>query len=89
MFGGDESDDDDDEIDTEWVPSDCELDEQETDKNRTRDWDMDTATEGSLVDFYGWLIDVDGGYRSTNMAQQYKSQVQSIIRRLKLNETAT
>ena len=67
MIGGDESDDD-DEIDTEWVPSNCELDKQETDKN--------TATEGFLVDFYGWLIDVDGGYRSTKMAQQYKSQVQ-------------
>ena len=31
MFEGDESDDD-DEIDTEWVPSDCELDEEETDR---------------------------------------------------------
>ena len=33
------------------------------------------------------MIDVDGGYRSTKMAQQYKSQVQSVIRRLQLHET--
>ena len=70
------------------MPSDCELDEQETDENRTRDWDMDTATEGFIIDFYAWLIDVNGGYRSRKMAQQYKSQVQSVIRRLKLNITA-
>ncbi|RMX56077.1 hypothetical protein pdam_00010415 [Pocillopora damicornis] len=29
------------------------------------------------------------GYRTTKMAQQYKSQVQSVIRRLKLTKTAT
>ena len=74
MFEGDESDDY-DEIDTEWVPSDCDLNKQETDKNRSRGWDMDTAT--------------DGGYCSTKMAQQFKSQVQSVIRKLKLNEMAT
>ena len=33
------------------------------------------------------MIDVDGGYRSTKMAQLYKSQVQSVIRRLQLHET--
>ena len=37
---------------------------------------MDTSTE-----------EFDGGYRSTKMAQQYKSQVQSVIRRLQLHET--
>ena len=86
MFEGDGSNND-DAIDTEWVPSDCEQDEHETNKNRTTEGDMDTSTEEFLVDFYGWLIDVDGGYRSTKMAQQYKSQVQSVIRRLQLHET--
>lgn len=88
MFEGDESDND-EAIDTEWVPSDCELDEQENIKNRTNEGDMDTLTEEFLADFYGWLIDVDGGYHSTKMAQQYRSQVQSVIRRLKLDETVT
>ena len=88
MFEGDESDND-EAIDTEWVPSDCELDEQENANNRTNEGDMDTLTEEFLADFYGWLIDVDGGYRSTKMAQQYRSQVQSVIRRLKLDETVT
>ena len=88
MFEGDESDND-KAIDIEWVPSDCKLDEQENVKNRTNEGDMDTLTEEFLADFYGWLIDVDGGYRSTKMAQQYRSQVQSVIRRLKLDETVT
>lgn len=48
MFEGDESDND-DAIDTEWVPSDCELDEDETDKSRTTKGDMATACL--------WLVD--------------------------------
>ena len=50
MFEGDGSDND-DAIDTEWVPSDCEQDEHETNKNRTTEGDMDTSTEEFLVDF--------------------------------------
>jgi len=33
------------------------------------------------------LTDVDGGYRGEKMAQQYKSQVSSVIRRFQMNET--
>lgn len=33
------------------VPSDCEQDEHETNKNRTTEGDMDTSTEEFLVDF--------------------------------------
>lgn len=88
MLEGDESDND-EAIDTEWVPSDCEPDEQENAEKRTNEGDMDTPTKEFLADFYGWLIDVDGGYRSTKVAQQYRSQVQSVIRRLKLDETVT
>lgn len=88
MLEGGESDND-EAIDTEWVPSDCEPDEQENAEKRTNEGDMDTPTEEFLADFYGWLIDVDGGYRSTKVAQQYRSQVQSVIRRLKLDETVT
>ena len=81
MFEGDESDND-EAIDTEWVPSDCKLDEQENAKNGTNEGDMDTVTEEFLADFYGWLIDVDGGYRSTKMAQQYRGEFNKTFTRV-------
>ena len=36
-----------------------------------------------------WLVDVDGGYRNEKIAQQYKSQVRSVIHRLTLTEAVT
>ena len=39
-----------------------------------------------LTEFRDWFTDVDGGYRTKKMAQQYKSQVSSVIKRLPVNE---
>ena len=86
IFDGDKSDND-DASDTEWEPSDCEMDEQEAVKTETKEKDVEAVMEEFLMDFYKWLIDVDGGYRSNKMAQQYKLQVKSVIRRLQLNDT--
>ena len=50
----------------------------------------DEGTEdGLLSEFYTWLVGVDGGYQNENIANQYKSQVQSVIHRLTLTETVT
>lgn len=68
MLEGDESDND-EVIDIEWVLSDCELDEQENVEKIINEGDMDIFIEEFLVDFYGWLIDVDGGYCSIKVVQ--------------------
>ena len=39
-----------------------------------------------LTEFHDWFTDVHGGYRTEKMAQQYKSQVSSVIKRLQMNE---
>ena len=72
--------DDDDVLDTE---------EREDAKTGSQAGDNDEVTGELLGDFYKWLIDVDGGYRSDKMAQQYKSQVESVIKRLKMKEMGT
>ena len=36
-----------------------------------------------------WLVDVDGGYQNEKIAQQYKSQVRSVVHRLTLTEAVT
>ena len=88
VLDGDQSDDD-DVLDTEWVPSDCDMEEREDTKTGSQAGDNDEVTGELLGDFYKWLIDVDGGYRSDKMAQQYKSQVESVIKRVKMKETGT
>ena len=82
----DESDND-EALDTNWVPSDCEINENENIKTKGQARSEDVVTGTVLTEFYEWLTDVDGGYRSEKMAQQYKSQVLSVIRRLQMNET--
>lgn len=86
VLDGDESDDD-AALDPNWVPSDCEVNENEKIKTKDQAGSGDLGTETLLTEFYEWLTDVDGGYRSEKMAHQYKSQVSSVIRRLQINET--
>ena len=74
-------------MDTDWVPSDCEINENEKIKTKAQAGSDDLVTGTLLTEFYEWLTDVDGGYRGEKMVQQYKSQVSSIIRRLPMNET--
>ena len=88
VFDGDQSDDD-DVLDTEWVMSDCDMDGKEDVETGLRVDDNDQITGELLGDFYKWLIDVDGGYRSDKIAQQYKSQVESVVKRLRQRETET
>ncbi|XP_068721523.1 uncharacterized protein [Montipora capricornis] len=66
--------DDDDALDKEWQPTDC--DEVQT----HQDEGSDQTSDKLLTEFYEYLVGVDGGYRNARIAQQYKSQVQSIIR---------
>ena len=84
IFMSDESDND-DALDEEWEPSDCEPDAEEAKEHRQAE--LGTATSNLLDEFYEYLIDVDGVYRSVKVAQQYKSQVQSIIRTCKMKLT--
>ena len=86
VLDGDESDND-EALDTNWVPSDCEINENEKIKTKAQAGSRDLVTGTLLTEFYEWLTDVDGGYRGEKMAQQYKSQVSSVIRRLQMNET--
>ena len=80
----DESDND-DALDEEWEPSDCEPDAEEAKEHRQAE--LGAATSTLLDEFYEYLIDVDRGYRSVKVAQPYKSQVQSIIRTYKMKLT--
>ena len=84
IFMSDESDND-DALDEEWEPSACEPDAEEAKEHRQAE--LGTATSTLLDEFYEYLIDVDGVYRSVKVAQQYKSQVQSIIRTCKMKLT--
>ena len=84
IFMSDESDND-DALDEEWEPSDCEPDAEEAKEHRQAE--LGAATSTLLDEFYEYLTDVDGGYRSIKVAQQYKSQVQSIIRTCKMKLT--
>ena len=84
IFMSDESDND-DALDEEWEPSDCEPDAEEDKEHRQAE--PGAATSTLLAEFYEYLTDVDGGYRSVKVAQQYKSQVQSIIRTCKMKLT--
>ena len=76
----DDSVDDDDALDNDWVPSENEL--------------LSSASSSSpsskelLAEFKEWLVGVDGGYRKERIAQQYKSQVQSVIHKLRAHTTA-
>ena len=88
VLDGDQSDDD-AVLDTEWVPSDCNMEEREDAKTGSQAGNNDEVNGELLGGFYKWLIDVDGGYRSDKMAQQYKSQVERVIKRLKMKETGT
>ena len=84
IFMNDESDND-DALDEEWEPSDCEPDAKDAKDHRQEE--LGIATNTLLAEFYEYLIDVDGGYRSVKVAQQYKSQVQSIIHTCKMKLT--
>ena len=86
VLDGDQSDND-DVLDTEWVMSD--MDEQEDAKTGLQVDDNDQITGELLGDFYKWLIDVDGGCRSDKISHQYKSQVESVVKRLKQRKTET
>ena len=61
----DESDND-DALDEEWEPSDCEPDAEEAKEHGQAE--LGVATSTLLAEFYEYLIDVDGGYRSAKVA---------------------
>ena len=61
VLDGDESDDD-EALDTNWVPSDCEVNENEKIKTRDQGGSGDLGMGNLLTEFYEWLTDVDGGY---------------------------
>ena len=82
----DDRSEDDDALDEEWEPSDCEQEATETDKEHP-DGEFDVATNAIITEFYDYLVDVDGGYRNTKIAQQYKAQVKSVIRTCKTQST--
>ena len=88
IFQGDASDND-DALDPEWVPSDCETDAQASRERVPQNVEDVSGQDDLLSEFYCWLIDVDGGYRNEKVAQQYKSQVKSVFHRLALTETVT
>ena len=69
VLDGDESDDD-EALDTNWVPSDCEVNENEKIKTKDQAGSRDLGMGTLLTEFYKWLTDVDGGYRSEKMAHQ-------------------
>lgn len=75
VLNGDESDND-EALDTNWVPSDCEINENEKIKTKAQAGSDDFVTGTLLTEFYEWLTDVDGGYRgekwhsSTNLRFQ-------------------
>ena len=85
----DDKSNDDDALDEDWEPSNNEPDIQEVDEHRQGE--IGDATDTLFAEFYEYLVDVDGGYRSAKVAQQYKSQVQSVIRtcKMKLTERET
>jgi len=88
IFQGDASDND-EALDPEWVPSDCETDAQASRERVLQNEEEVSGKDVLLSEFYCWLIDVDGGYRNEKVAQQYKSQVKSVVHRLALTETVT
>ena len=51
VLDGDQSDDD-DVLDTQWVPSDCDMDEREDAKTGSQAGDNDEVTGELLGDFY-------------------------------------
>ena len=87
-FQGDASDND-EALDPEWVPSDCETDAQAPRAGVLQNEEDVRGQDDLLSEFYTWLTDVDGGYRNEKVAQQYKSQVKSVVHRLALTETVT
>ena len=80
----DESDND-DALDEEWEASDGEPDLEKG--NESQQGCFDTITDNLITEFYDYMIDVDGGYRNVKIAQQYKSQVKSVIRTCTANST--
>lgn len=73
--------DEDDALDNEWVPSENEL---LTEKSKNEN---DASSKELLTEFASWLVGVDGGYRKERIAQQYRSQVQSVIHKLRVHTT--
>lgn len=65
---GDESDND-KALDTNWVPSDCEINENKNIKTKDQAGSNVLGTGTLLTEFYEWLTGVDGGYRSEKMVQ--------------------
>ena len=87
VFEGDQSDND-DALDTDWVPSDVEADLPNSSERKPEIKEERSEQDEFLTEFYSWLLEVDGGYRSEKIARPYRSQVQSVVNRLELqNET--
>ena len=80
----DESDND-DALDKEWEASDGEPDLEKG--SESQQGCFDTITENLITEFYDYMVDVDGGYRNVKIAQQYKSQVKSVIPTCTANST--
>ena len=85
VFEEDQSDND-DALDTDWVPSDVEADLPDSSERKPEMKEERSDQDDLLSEFYSWLVDVDGGYRSKKIARQYRSQVRSVIDRLAATE---
>ena len=88
VFEGDQSDND-DALDTDWVPSDVEADLPNSPERKPEIKEERSEQDKFLTQFYSWLLEVDGGYRSDKIARQYRSQVQSVVNRLAATERNT
>ena len=88
VFEEDQSDND-DALDTDWVPSDVEGDLPNSPERKPEIKEERSEQEDLLSEFHSWLVDVDGGYRSEKIARQYRSQVRSVINRLATTERNT
>ena len=89
VFEEDQSDND-DALDTDWVPSDVEADLPNSSERKPEIKEERSEQDDHLLsEFYSWLVDVDGGYRSEKIARQYRSQVRSVINRLAATERNT
>ena len=88
VFEGDQSDND-DALDTDWVPSDVEADLPNSSERKPEIKEERSEQDEFLTEFYSWLLEVDGGYGSEKIARQYRSQVQSVVNRLAATERNT
>ena len=68
VFEGDQSDDD-NKLDTDWVPSDVRADLPNLPERKPEIKEERSEQADLLLEFYLWLVDVDRGYHSEKITQ--------------------